>query len=331
MRRFSSSRPIRKAILAFTLVEIMISVAIFGVGSIMLWETYRTSMFMVDKNVAMNEGNTNLEWAYYRMLTQLENSGALVDCANYDPTAQTFTAVTSGSWGNAVRYMQVCPITCYVKPDDSSGYTVTNPPPPTTTTYLQSTDQFVFFTYNASLYNASCIPSDARVVPTYPSITGTVTGGNSPGPKPGLAFDTLDTSVSGLIGTHYSTALGSNTFLYCNRAYFMQESAFAVITNATDGHKSLLYFPDTQGSTAYTTICQKLDGSNQTQAGDSSIPSGGTSGTFCMPVGSNCVQVLLPIRSLEFLNVMTRAGGSVARNNTWVNVNCKFRQRENPL
>jgi len=47
-----------------------------------------------------------------------------------------------------------------------------------------------------------------------------------------------------------------------------------------------------------------------------------------MPAGSNAVQTLLPIRSLEYLNVMTRNGGSPARNNSWLNVNAKFRLRQ---
>ena len=327
MNPFSSSPALRKAIRAFTLVEAMISLTILGAGAAMLFGTLRTNMFLVDKNISINEANTNLQWGFYRMLSTLESAAMYVDCATYDPSAQTFTAVTSGSWGNAVRFMQLCPITCYVKPDDSSGYSVSNPPPPTTTTYLQSSDQFVFFTYNASLYNASCIPSDARVYSSFPQLTGTVTGGSSPGVKPGIAFDVIDTSVSGLIGTHYSSPLGSNAFLYCNRAYFMYESAFAV-TTAADGHKSLLYFPDTLNPSNYVTICAKMDGSNQTQAGDASIPTGGTAGTFCIPSGSTSVQVLFPIRSLEYLNIMSRGGGSASRDNTWISVNCKFRQRE---
>jgi serine kinase of HPr protein (carbohydrate metabolism regulator) len=40
------------------------------------------------------------------------------------------------------------------------------------------------------------------------------------------------------------------------------------------------------------------------------------------------VQTLLPIRSAGAVNVMTRRGGAAARNNTWINVNIKFRQRE---
>jgi hypothetical protein len=71
-----------------------------------------------------------------------------------------------------------------------------------------------------------------------------------------------------------------------------------------------------------------MDGNNQTQPGDASIPVGGTSGTFCIPPGSISVQVLFPIRSLEYYNVTSRNGGSSARNATWVNVNCKFRRRE---
>jgi hypothetical protein len=154
-----------------------------------------------------------------------------------------------------------------------------------------------------------------------------VVGGSSPGVKPGLAFTVLQNDGAGTIGIYIPGTLGTSAFLSSNRAYFMYESAFAVITNATDGHKSLLYFPDTLQPANYVTICQKMDGSNQSQAGDSSIPSGGTSGTFCMPAGSNSVQVLFPIRSLEYYNVMSRDGGSAARNNTWINVNCKFRQR----
>ncbi len=321
------SRALRKAGRAFTLIETMIALVILGAGSAMLYETLRTNMFLVDKNIAMNEANTNLQWGYYRMLSTLEGAATFVDCATYDPGAQTFTAVSPGTWGNAVRFMQLCPITCYVNPDNGSGYTVSNPPPPTTVTYLQSTDQYVFFTYNASLYNASCIPTSARVYPTYPEISGSVSTGSSPGVKPGLNFDVIDTSVSGLIGIHLPTPLGSNAFLSSNRAYFMVEGAFAVTTSALDGHKTLLYFPDTSQPSNSVTICQKLDGGNQTQPGDSTIPSGGTSGTFCIPSGSDSVQVLFPVRSLELLNVMSRDGGSAARNNTWINVNCKFRQR----
>jgi hypothetical protein len=254
-----------------------------------------------------------------------------VDCATYSSTSQTFTAVSSGTWGNAVRFMQMCPVTCYVEPDNGSGYSVSNPPPPTTTTYLQSSDQFVFFSYNAALYNASCVTTDAYVYPTYPEVSGTVTGGSSPGVKPGLPFTVVQTSVSGSAGTlgiYIPGTLGSNTFLSSNRAYFMIEGAFAVTTSSVDGHKSLLYFPDTLQPSNYVTLCQKMDGNNQTQPGDSTIPSGGTSGTFCIPPGSTSVQVLFPIRSLEYYNVMSRDGGSSAINNTWINVNCKFRQRQ---
>jgi hypothetical protein len=223
--------------------------------------------------------------------------------------------------------MRVLPFTGYVNPDDSSGYSVSNPPPPTRSVFLQSSDQFIFLSYNASLYSASVIPSDAVLYPTYPHISHTITSGTATGTEPGISFDVIDTAVSGLVGLHTPAALGSNTFQDCNRAYFMVEAAFVVTTSAADGHKTLSYIPDTNYPGSSVVICQKLDGNNQTQPGDSSIPSGGTSGTFCMPAGGNCVQVLLPIRSLEFLNVMSRAGGSASRNNTWVNVNCKFRER----
>ena len=318
----------KRAVLAFTLVEMMISLALLGVGSAALYQSYRASIVLTAKNISLNEGNTNLQWSYYRLLSSLESSGFFVDCANYSPSAGTFTAVGSGTWGNSVRFMRVLPITCYVLPDDGSGYTVTNPPPPTRSVYLQSTDQFVFVNYNPSLYSPSVITTSARLYPAFPSISQTVTGGASPGVKPGLNFDVIDTSVSGLIGIHLPTTLGSNVFLDCNRAYFLVESAFAVTTSATDGHKELLYFPDTSQTGNPIYISHKLDGANQTQPNDPTIPTGGTSGTFCLPAGSNAVQTLLPIRSLEYLNVMTRTGGAVSRNNSWLNINTKFRLRE---
>jgi len=307
----------------------MIALMILGAGTGMLYETFRSNMLLVDKNIALNASNTNLQWSYYRMLSTLESAATFVDCATYDPVAQSFTAVTPGTWGNAVRFMRLCPITGYVEADGTSGYSVSNPPPPTDVVYLNSTDQYVSFTYNTSLYRANSIPSSARVYPTYPEVSGTVSTGSSPGVKPGLNFDSIDTSVSGVIKIHLPTALGTNAFLACNRAYFMVEAAFAVTTDATDGHKILWYIPDTSSPATAMIICQKLDGDNQTQPGDTSIPSGGTANTFCIPSGSGSVQVLLPIRSQEFLNVMSRAGGAAARNNTWVNVNCKFHQREN--
>ncbi len=312
---------------AFTLLESIIALAVLSAGSFVLYDTYRTIMVLTDKNVSLNETNTNLQWGYYRMLTQLESAGLFVTCANFNSTALTFTPVAAGTWGNAIEFMQVLPFTGYIEPDDGSGYSVSNPPPPTRSVYLQPSDQFVFLSYNPALYNASVIPSDAVLYPTYPHISQSVTSGTTTATAPGISFNVINTTVSGLVGLHMPTALGSNTFLDCNRAYFMVEAAFVVSTSAADGHKTLSYIPDTNYPASSVIICQKLDGNNQTQPGDSSIPSGGTSGTFCMPAGGNSVQVLLPIRSLEFLNVMSRAGGSASRNNTWVNVNCKFRER----
>ena len=179
---------VRKSLRAFTLVEVMIALMVFAVGSVMIIESLRTSMFLMDKNVSMNEANTNLQYGYYKMLNTLESAAMFVDCATYSSTSQTFTAVSPGAWGNAVRFMQLLPITCYVEPDDSSGYSVSNPPPPTTTKYLQSTDQYVSFSYNPALYNANCVTTDAYVLPTYPEVSGTVTGGSSPGVKPGLGL-----------------------------------------------------------------------------------------------------------------------------------------------
>ena len=313
---------------AFTLLEVVIALAVFAVGSSLLYQSFRANLVLMAKNISVNEGNANLQWSFYRLLSSLEPSAFFVDCANYNPSTQTFTAVASGTWGNSVRFMRLLPISCYVLPADGSGYTVNNPPPTTRSVYLPSTEQFVFLNYNAALYSASIIPSSARFYPAFPKISQTMTTGSSPGVKPGLYFDVIDTSVSGLIGLHFPSTLGTNTFLDCNRAYFIVEGAFAVTKSAADGHKDLLYFSDTSQTANPITISNKLDGGNQTQPNDPTIPTGGTPGTFCMPAGSNAVQTLLPIRSLEYFNVMSRNGGGAARNNSWLNVNSKFRSRQ---
>jgi hypothetical protein len=223
--------------------------------------------------------------------------------------------------------MRLLPISCYVLPDDGSGYTMTNPPPATRNVYLSASQQNVYLTYNSSVYSGAVIPSSARLYPAFPSVSQTVIGGTSPGLKPGLGFDVL-TNSPGLIGLHLPAALGSNVFQDCNRAYFMVESAFAVTQTAADGHKDLLYFPDTSQTSNPIVVCRNLDGANQTKANDPSIPNGGTPGTFSLVATRDAVQTLLPIRSAGAVNVMTRRGGSAARNNTWINVNTKFRQRE---
>lgn len=322
-----SARPKKAG--AFTLVETMMAIALFSIGSLIVYETLRSTIFLSAKNVAFNISNTSLQQAYLRLLTTLESAPLFVDCANYNSTTQTFTAVSTGTWGNSVRFMQTLPIAGYVLPDNGSGYTVTNPPPPTHLVYLNSSDQLISLSYNTSLYSTSGITTSARLYPAYPSVSQTVSGGSSPGLKPGLTIDSVDTSVSGTIKVHLPTPLGSNVFLDCNRAYLMVEAAFAVI-QAADGHKELLYFADTSQPNSSVNICRELDGANQTQPNDTTIPSGGTPGTFCMVATLDAVQTLLPIRTREFSNVINRQGGSPAHNDQWINLNTKFHQRQNP-
>jgi hypothetical protein len=240
-----SSRRTRNWTRGWTLAETMVSLAIFAISSGVLYDCFRASLFLQDKNFALNEANTNLQWSHYNLLSNLESAAFFVDCANYDPNAQTFTAVPPGTWGNAVRFMRLLPVTCYVLPADGSGYTINNPPPATRNVSLSSSTQNVYLSYNPSLYSPSVIPMSARFYPAFPAVSGTVSGGSSPGAKPGLNFDNIDTSVADVIGLHFPTPLGAGAFQDCNRAYFIVESAFAVTQDPNDGHKQLLYFADT--------------------------------------------------------------------------------------
>jgi prepilin-type N-terminal cleavage/methylation domain-containing protein len=322
---------------AFTLIEMMMAVAILAVGSGMLYETARASMFLTAKNSSLNVGNAGVQQSFYKLLTTLEASPVFVDCATYDPVGQTFTAVSNGTWANSVRFMTLIPISFWVKPDSPSTYTPTNPPPPTYQHYLPSTDQFVFLYYNSAVDPMVPIPANARIYPSFPYVSETVTGGPSPGVKPGLGFQVQDTT-DGVTnnppeaGFYMNNTLGNNAFLDCNKAYIIYESAFAVVPGDTPTSRNLVYFSNTSTPSSNVIICRDLDNSAQTQAGDSTIPTGGTTGTFCMVSGSNAVQVLLPVRARQFVNILantggTSAGGSAAKNNAWINVNSKFHMR----
>lgn len=336
MKIIDKSRP-GKGTRAFTLIEAMMAVAILAVGSGMLYETARASLFLTAKNSSLNVGNAGLQQSFYKLMSTLEASPVFVDCATYDPVAQTFTAVSNGTWANSVRFMTLIPISFYVEPDDGSGYTPTNPPPPTRQVYLKSTDQFVFLYYNSSVDPMVSVPSNARIYPAFPYVSETVSTGPSPGVKPGLGFQVSDTTSGAsssppVAGFYMNNTLGSNVFLDCNRAYLIYESAFAVVPGDVTGSRNLIYISNTGTPSSSVIICRDLDSTAQTQANDSTIPTGGTTGTFCMVSGSNSVQVLLPVRARQFTNVLANtggssAGGSSAKNNAWINVNSKFHQR----
>jgi len=139
MNAFLPSHTRKRAACAFTLIEVVIALAVFAVGSTVFYQSLRANLTLMAKNISVNEGNANLQWSFYRLLSSLEPSAFFVDCANYNPSTQTFTAVASGTWGNSVRFMRLLPITCYVLPADGSGYTVNNPPPSTRYVDLPST------------------------------------------------------------------------------------------------------------------------------------------------------------------------------------------------
>jgi len=102
MNAFLPSHTRKRAACAFTLIEVVIALAVFAVGSTVFYQSLRANLTLMAKNISVNEGNANLQWSFYRLLSSLEPSAFFVDCANYNPSTQTFTAVASGTWVSAV-------------------------------------------------------------------------------------------------------------------------------------------------------------------------------------------------------------------------------------
>ena len=54
------SPALKKRPSAFTLVEVVIALAVFAVGSGLLYQSFRANLTLMAKNISVNEGNANL-------------------------------------------------------------------------------------------------------------------------------------------------------------------------------------------------------------------------------------------------------------------------------
>lgn len=322
----------------YTLLEILIAVSIFGVAAQIAYEVMVSNTVLAAKNTGLNKSNAELQSAYYKLLSGLEDSAAFVDCANYDATSGNFTAVAQDSWGNSVRFLRLVPLTGYVLPADGSGYTVSNPPPVTRQVYYAGGSTTVTISYNPALYSGANLPTGIRLYATFPSVSETVSGGKSPGVKPGLGVSSISASGTQKLVLTMNSTLPANTILDCNRVYLVVESAFAVTTDASDGHKTLLYIANTSSTAAPVVISTNLDAGNHdlpdpnpsmtpAMAVDSTIPNNGTSGTFSMNTAIDTLKVLLPIRDQQFNKTISRFG-SGATNTGFISITPKFRERQ---
>ena len=318
---------------AFTLVELMVAVSLFAVASGIFFAVFSLSLTLGLKNVSLNDSGTSLQNSYARCLTTLEGAVSLVDCANFDPTTQTFTAVADGTWGNAVRYTATLPLVGYILPDDGSGYNVNNPPAALRTGWLQTGAATVSLSFNPALYPSTglTIPSSARLLPAFPATSETVSGGASPGVKPGLGIAAVTFPAAGRATVSLDNALGVKAVTDCTRAYVILEGALAVvpeIPGAAGGPRRLLRFDDATPPGQFPVVCRSLDGARQVPP-DGSVP-GGTLGCFRHPAGSGAIQAMLPILSRDYSSVVRGAGrgGAVAGTNVWIRLTPQFRFRQ---
>ena len=208
----SLQRPRRNRRAAFTLAETMLAVGVFAVALGLFYESFRSSLVMAMKSVSLNDSNAALQTSFARIQTLLEGQSLLVDCANYDPVAKTFTGVTDGTWANGVRFMTLQPVIGYILPDDGSTGEQTSLPiaidnPPLVSrsqTYLhtdsQSNPNKITFSYDSKFYPMAgvTLSSSARFYPAFPVTYEAITTGPSPSTaKPGLGISSVTFSDTG--------------------------------------------------------------------------------------------------------------------------------------
>ena len=114
----------RRSRAAFTLVEMLVSMAIFALATVGIWECVRNNFFLAAKNTGLNLSHRALQNSVDQMAAQLRASLQVVDVDTFD--GAKFTAIaeaaasTPSSAGNAVLFIRLLPVTLYLLPDDGS-------------------------------------------------------------------------------------------------------------------------------------------------------------------------------------------------------------------
>ena len=324
---------------AFTLVELLVAMGVFGLATLGMWETIRMVFFLSAKNTGLNLSHTALQMGVDRLAEQLRASLQIIDVASFDGT--TFThineaaATGTSAAGNAVRFLRLMPVTLYTLPDDGTAYSETNPENPQSLLYpdyLTPGNKTVRATFNtaaANLTNPSFLSdlNGARFVPSFPYVSETITTGSSPGTLPGLTLS----GTPGVTGTNtasFALTYGLPTATKvpsCNRAYLVVVSAAAVLNRGT-AYAELLYYPDASNLTRSTSISTALTVSSN-GSGPAAFALPQTAGPATDPTARGSLQITLPVYAPNLNQTVVRRGGTAALVNIEMTLPVETRRR----
>ena len=88
MRNAPSSTRCRRR-LGYTLVETMVALGVFALGSLGIWECISVTFFLTAKNTGLNLSHASLQYAVDTLAERLRASMQLIDVATFDGTAFT--------------------------------------------------------------------------------------------------------------------------------------------------------------------------------------------------------------------------------------------------
>jgi hypothetical protein len=323
---------------AYTLVEMMVACGVFAVATLGIWDCVRTVFFLAAKNAGINVSHSALEQSVDQLANQIRGSLQVVDVANFDGT--TFTDINeaavagASASGNAVRFLRLLPVTMFVLPDDSSGYTETNPQNPQSLTYpdyLTEGNKNVKVTFHTGTTNLTAPDfvadlKGARFLPRFPYLTETITTGSNPGTIPGLTLAAAPTIIAGTNTLQLTYGLPATTQVpSCNQAYLVIVSAAAVL-NRGSAYAELMYYPDATNVSRSVSLSTALAVS-PSGSGPAAFALPKTAGALSDPTARGSLQITLPVYAPNLNNAVFRSGGTAALINISVSLPVETRRR----
>ena len=316
----------------FTLVEILVSVAVFAVASGIILGVISTAGVLGAKNLALNDSGDSLRRATSRVCNSLEEAVEITDVCTYDVTAQSFsTTVDASGWGNAVRFMRFLPGTFFMI-DTTKSYTMSAPPDAYSPQYITSPANTITAKYNrtapGSIPSVS-IAGNERLFVQFPVMreNGKLgLGLQSASDNAGQVTFTLDAPIPATVPASITNNYqGIRAY---NAAYLIIESAF-VLVQRPSGYAELLYIADTANPAVAISLTTSVDPRAQvdTRNANAAVPAGcpfwlGTDNAV------QYVRMMLPLRARSLDQAVRRLGGSNADSNAYVSINIKSKGQQ---
>lgn len=290
------------------------------------------------KNVSLNDSGINLRRSVLNLTTDAEKAVEVTDVANFDPVTNTFTPVAKGTWGNAVRMMTLLPGSFYLVDSSTSLYTASNPPSASgssTPTYLSAGTTTVNATYDATSSAITTLNSlltgSERLLALYPirrqsdSASGKLGLALSAKPSITASGKVAFSLASPLTAAPASSTSDANaTIQTFNQAYLIRECAYVVLPNGDGNACNLYYMSNTAVPGALVLRSPAIAARQPTDIYHPAASAAGTGACFCLTTdssGEQVLQILLPVASRDYSNVLLNGGRTAAAYNLYITAN----------